>query len=96
MLCSFGQRLAQKLKSKQAMFFRLRDMQKSNIFCKNTLFGMCNLQEKMLAFLMLPLAQETSFFSAFLHGFNSGSKNSSVVGGVIHEERSLGFPLTGR
>ena len=36
-------------------------------------------------FLPLPFAQETSFFSAFLHGFNSGSKNSSVVGGVIRD-----------
>ena len=26
-----------------------------------------------------------SFFSAFLHGFNGGSKNYSVVGGAIHD-----------
>ena len=45
----------------------------------------------MLAFLMLPLAQETSFFSAFLHGFNSGSKHSSVVGGVIREDTTRTF-----
>ena len=36
-------------------------------------------------FLPLPFAQETSFFSAFLHGFNSGSKNYSIVGGVIRD-----------
>ena len=43
-----------------------------------------SLPEKMLdIFLPLPFAQETSFFSAFLHGFNSDSKNSSVVGGAI-------------
>ena len=36
-------------------------------------------------FLPLPFAQETSFFSAFLHDFNSGSKNYSVVGGVIRD-----------
>ena len=36
-------------------------------------------------FLPLPFAQETSFFSAFLYGFNNGSKNSSVVGGTIRD-----------
>ena len=40
-------------------------------------------EKKINFFLLLPFAQETSFFSAFLHGFNSGSKNYSVVGGVI-------------
>ena len=35
--------------------------------------------------LPLPFAQETSLFSAFLHGFNNGSKNSSVVGGAIRD-----------
>ena len=36
-------------------------------------------------FLPLPFAQETSFFSSFLHGFNSESKNYSVVGGAIRD-----------
>ena len=38
-------------------------------------------------FLPLPFAQEMSFFSAFLriHGFNNGSKNSSVVGGAVRD-----------
>ena len=42
-------------------------------------------REKMLEFLLLPFAQGTSFFSAFLHDFNNGSKNSSVVGGAIRD-----------
>ena len=50
-------------------------------------------------FVPLPFAQETSFFSAFLHGFNSESKNYSVVCGVICDVTTvttLGSPLTGR
>ena len=42
-------------------------------------------EKNVINFLPLPFAQETSFFSAFLHGFNSGSKNSSVVGGAIRD-----------
>ena len=36
-------------------------------------------REKNLKFLTLPFTQETSFFSAFLHGLYSGSKNSSIL-----------------
>ena len=39
--------------------------------------------KKFRNFLPLPFAQETSLFSAFLHGFNNGTKNSSIVGGAI-------------
>ena len=51
-------------------------MRKSIFPLINTLFGKC---QNVINFLPLPFAQEKSFFSAFLHGFNSGSKNSSVV-----------------
>ena len=34
---------------------------------------------------LIPFAQETSFFSVVLLGFNSGSKNSSVVGRAIRD-----------
>ena len=36
-------------------------------------------------FLPLSFALEISFFSVFLHGFNNGRTNSSVVGGAIRE-----------
>ena len=42
-------------------------------------------RKKFRKFLLLPFTQETSFFSAFLHGFNKGNKNSSVVGGAIRD-----------
>ena len=45
----------------------------------------------IIMFLALPFAQEMSFFSAFLHGFNSGSKNSSAVGGVIRDASTRTF-----
>ena len=35
--------------------------------------------------LPLPFAQVTNFFSTFLHGVNSESKNYSVVGGAIRD-----------
>ena len=49
-------------------------------------------------FLPLPFVQETSFFSAFLHGFNSKNKISSVVRELYvtsQQEPTLGSPLTG-
>ena len=60
-------------------------MQKSTIFfCKKyTLVYVIDRKKKK--FLPLPFAPETSFFSAFLHSFNSGSKNSSLVGEAIHD-----------
>ena len=59
---------------------------KSNVLFflhKYTLWQMSLTEKDFINFLPLPFAQETSFFSAFLHGFNSGSKNSSVVGGAM-------------
>ena len=44
------------------------DMQKNGI---NTLFNMCACDRKVT----LLFTQETSFFSVFVHVFNSGSKN---------------------
>ena len=43
------------------------------------------IEKKVRFFLPLPFTQETSFFTAFLHGFYNGSKNSSVVGGAIRD-----------
>ena len=52
------------------------------MFLHNTLWHMSLTEKNVRIFLPLPFTQETSFFSAFLHGFNNGSKHSSVVGGA--------------
>ena len=52
-------------------------------FCINTLWHVSLTEKNVRNCLPLPFAQETSFFSAFLHGFSGGSKNYSVVSGVI-------------
>ena len=56
-------------------------MQKSII----TFWHMSLTEKNVRKVLPLPFAQEASFFSAFLHGFNNGSKNYSIVGGAIND-----------
>ena len=59
-------------------------MQNSLIIIPHSLA--CVIDRKIFRhFLPLPFAQKMSFFSVFLHGFNSRSKNYSVVGGAIHD-----------
>ena len=73
----------------------------NNFFHKYTLWHMLLTEKNVRTFLSLPFAQEMNFFSTFLHGVNSESKNSSVVGGATvymtsQQERTLGSLLTGR
>ena len=58
-------------------------MQKSTFIFLHKYTMACLVDNMFEKILTLPFAQETSFFAVFLRCFNSGSKYSSVLGGVI-------------